>query len=69
MEKLLDWKQAAGFLGLSPITLRTYVAWGIIPFIKPDGRVIRFRLEDLQAYLDRPGVRALRQGATGNGSK
>ena len=50
---LLREAQAAKYLGYEPSTLRFWRARQKGPrFIKPNGRVIRYRQEDLDAWLD-----------------
>jgi excisionase family DNA binding protein len=63
MERLLNNSQAAEFLGVSPHSLRRYVALKQIPFTKIGKRLVRFRLADLEAYLTRQTVQARRRGA------
>ena len=50
--KLLNVKEAAGFLNIAVPTLYNWVSQGRIPVIKISGRCIRFRLSDLHAFLD-----------------
>ena len=53
LNDLLDEKQAASFLTLSPGTLSVWRSTGrySLPFIKV-GRLVRYRLSDLNAWLD-----------------
>ena len=60
MENLLNNTQAAGILGISPHSLRRYVALRLIPYIRVGKRLVRFRLRDLEAYLARQTVAARR---------
>lgn len=70
MDELLDLRQAAEFLNISLNTMRCYVAWGVIPAVKLGRGMMRFRPEDLQAYLNQPSVQAYRRGRiTGNESR
>lgn len=51
--QLLDTKQAAQFLGLSKAFLeRDRWAGAKIPFIKIGDRAVRYRIEDLKAYIE-----------------
>lgn len=63
MERLLNNTEAANFLGVSPHSLRRFVALGLIPFTKIGKRLVRFRLEDLEAYLNRQTVQVRRREA------
>lgn len=50
---LLNTKQAAQFLGLSKAFLeRDRWAGAKVPFIKIGDRAVRYRLEDLHAYIE-----------------
>ncbi len=52
--KLLHTAQAADYLGVSKAFLeRDRWAGARIPFIRVGSRVVRYRLSDLDAYLDR----------------
>jgi len=55
LETLLNIKQAAAFLNLSPLTLRTWTGAKRIPFVKL-GRAVRFRLSDLEAFIARSAI-------------
>ena len=61
-QKLLDEKQAADHLTVSPGTLSVWRSTGryALPFVKV-GRTVRYRLTDLDAWLD---ARARNTGAT-----
>ncbi|MCB5207432.1 helix-turn-helix transcriptional regulator [Methylovorus mays] len=51
--QLLNTQQAAQFLGLSKAFLeRDRWAGAKVPFIKIGARAVRYRLEDLQAYIE-----------------
>jgi|TARA_B110000263_G_C15253125_1_gene485111 predicted DNA-binding transcriptional regulator AlpA len=53
-DRLLDTKQASKFLGLNEKSLANsrYTGTGIsVPYIKL-GKIVRYRLSDLEAYLD-----------------
>lgn len=51
--QLLDTKQAAQFLGLSKAFLeRDRWAGAKIPFIKIGDRAVRYRVEDLDAFIE-----------------
>jgi len=54
MQALLNTKQAAKYLGVSAAFLeRDRWAGARIPFIKVGSRSIRYRKEDLDAFIDR----------------
>lgn len=51
--QLLDTKQAAQFLGLSKAFLeRDRWAGAKVPFIKIGDRAVRYRIEDLETYIE-----------------
>jgi hypothetical protein len=50
---LLTDEQAAAILSVEPRTLRLWRNTRNLPFLKLTPRVIRYRLSDLQAWLDR----------------
>lgn len=51
--QLLDTKQAAQFLGLSKAFLeRDRWAGAKVPFIKIGERAVRYRIEDLETYIE-----------------
>lgn len=61
-DRLLDVRDAAGMLGLSPKTLYQWAFERRIPVVKLFGRALRFRLstiEKLIADSERPALRAL----------
>lgn len=58
-ERILNIKEAAGFLGLTVPTLYTKVSKNEIPFMKRSGRLY-FSTDELKAYL-KAGRRATRQ--------
>jgi excisionase family DNA binding protein len=49
--ELLNMDEAAKFIGVAKPTLYTYTSKRIIPFIKRGGKIILFRLSDLQKWL------------------
>jgi DNA-binding transcriptional MerR regulator len=51
-EKLLDDAAAAEILGVEPRTLRLWRNTRRLPFLKISSRVIRYRADDLQRWLD-----------------
>jgi predicted site-specific integrase-resolvase len=51
-EKLLDDAAAAEILGVQPRTLRLWRNTRRLPFLKISSRVVRYRLADLNAWLD-----------------
>ena len=61
MENLLNNTQAAEILGISPHSLRRYVALRLIPYTRVGKRLIRFRLTDLENCLARQTVPARRR--------
>lgn len=53
-QKLLNTTEAAGYLGVSKAFLeRDRWAGARIPFIKVGARAVRYRLSDLDSYLER----------------
>ena len=53
MEQLLNTKQAAKILGISPSFLeRDRWAGARVKFIKIGSRTVRYRLSDLESYID-----------------
>ena len=50
--KFLDVEQAAAFLNVSPKYVYTLTQQRKIPFYKPFGKKLMFKLEDLQAVID-----------------
>ena len=56
MDNLLNNTQAAEILGISPHSLRRYVALRLIPFTRVGKRLVRFQLADLEAYVNRQTV-------------
>jgi excisionase family DNA binding protein len=61
-QTLLDTKQAAGYLDLSPNTLDRWRYEGKGPHFVKLGRAVRYRVQDLDAFLEAgtvaPGVEA-----------
>jgi DNA-binding transcriptional MerR regulator len=51
-EKLLDVAAAAEILGVQPRTLRLWRNTRRLPFLKISSRVVRYRLADLNQWLD-----------------
>jgi hypothetical protein len=58
MKELLTTREAAEFLRVHPVSLRRHRSEGsrsnrmeVVPYIRM-GRAIRYRLRDLEAYLD-----------------
>ncbi len=57
-EKLLDEKGAARFLGLSVYTLRNWRHQLRPPnYVKLGGRAVRYRLDDLEEFIEKSWVR------------
>lgn len=53
MEQLLNTKQAAKLLGISPAFLeRDRWAGARVKFVKIGSRTVRYRLSDLESYID-----------------
>ena len=54
LQSLLSPSQAAAFLGIKTATLATWrsKARYALPFVKLGGRLVRYRAEDLQAFLE-----------------
>lgn len=55
-EGLLNERQAASFLGVSPRTLWGLAARGEIPFIRISRTAKRYAMDDLRAYCERNRV-------------
>jgi len=55
-KRLLDIKEAAEFLNVSPNTLYSWVSQRRIPFVKL-GRRVEFDLEDLQDWIEHHKVK------------
>lgn len=51
-DRLLNTKEAASFLGMSPITLAIYRVKGGGPTYRKLGRSVRYAAEDLAAFID-----------------
>jgi predicted DNA-binding transcriptional regulator AlpA len=56
MEKLMTRKQAAEYLGFAPQTLARYAWLGKGPRFKKLGRLVRYTLEDLEAWIKAEGL-------------
>lgn len=57
-DRLLNTKEAADYLGLSPRTLEGYRSRGGGPlYVAISRNVVRYRLSDLQAWVDERAVR------------
>ena len=52
-QALLDTKQAAAYLGISPATLHTWRSTkrNVLPYVKLGGKHVRYRIADLDAYI------------------
>ncbi|MBK6900184.1 MAG: helix-turn-helix domain-containing protein [bacterium] len=57
-ESLITTQEAASMLAIKPGTLATWRSEGRspIPFVRIGGRVVRYRLSDIQAYIEGHGV-------------
>ena len=51
LEEYLTVKQAAVYLNLSEATIRSWIFWKKIPYIKLGGRAVRLRKYDLDALI------------------
>ena len=49
---------AAEYLGVTPSTLRTWVSKRRVPHCRVGGRLVRFRLSDLDRFLENSFVEA-----------
>ena len=58
VEPLLDLRQAAQLLGITPRTLQEWVRMRKIPYLKI-GKLTKFRLSSLHIWIDAQEVRAL----------
>ncbi len=52
MDKLINYKQAAEYLGTTPGTLRIWIHQGRVPHYKL-GKAVRFKQDDLDAWLNK----------------
>lgn len=50
MSKLLNTAEIAELLGVKPSTIRKWVHYGYIPYVKL-GRAVRFNLKDIEQWL------------------
>ena len=57
-DELLTVNEAAAYLRLSPWTLRHWVCDKKIPFVKLNGVLVRFRMSDLQRFVNGSCVKA-----------
>ncbi len=55
--RLISVNEAAARLGLSPLTIRRLIRRGDLPHVRPAGRAVRVREEDVQALI-RVGYRS-----------
>jgi predicted DNA-binding transcriptional regulator AlpA len=56
MERLMTRRQAAEYLGFAPQTLARYAWMGKGPRFKKLGRLVRYTLDDLQAWIKEEGL-------------
>lgn len=56
MERLMTRKQAAEYLGFAPQTLNRYAWLGKGPRFKKLGRLVRYTLDDLEAWIKEEGL-------------
>jgi excisionase family DNA binding protein len=57
-ERLLDAKELASFFNVALATISLWVQKNRIPYVRLGGRLVRFRLSDIEAYLQRCTVPA-----------
>ena len=50
---MLDDKSAAAFFGVRPRTMRLWRTRNGLPYVRVTSRIIRYRMEDLQAWMDK----------------
>lgn len=51
-EKLLSLKEAAEYLGVSPNSVRNYIARGRLKSLRVGPKLIKFRKADLDKFID-----------------
>lgn len=51
--------EAARYLGVTPSTLRTWVSKRKVPYCRVGGRLVRFRVQDLDEFLEAGAVAAV----------
>lgn len=56
---LVDHVTAAAHLGVSPHTIRTWTRLGTIPSVRLGGRTVRYRIADLDAWIEAKARRPL----------
>ena len=49
----LSYEGAARYLGTSTRAVKRYVAEGVLPCVRLPGRLVRFRVQDLEKFLAR----------------
>jgi excisionase family DNA binding protein len=57
-KSFLTLSEAAIFLGISKSTLYKHTSAGEIPYNKPNGKIILFRREDLETWINRMRIPA-----------
>ena len=62
MEKYIGTKEAAEYAGQSERTIRDWVAAGIIPALKPNGKTLLFTVDDIDAALRARAVKPKQSG-------
>lgn len=60
MDRTIDTREAAQFLGCTEKTLRVWTSQRRVPFVKV-GRLTRFRLGDLERWLEERAIPAERR--------
>lgn len=49
---LLNYQQAANYIGIHPVTLRRWVSERRVPCVRVAGSTVRFRVEDIESMLN-----------------
>jgi excisionase family DNA binding protein len=60
---LIDYREAAAFVGLSEYTLRRYVSNGRLPHVKLGLKLVRFEPEVLRHWVESRRVAPVAKGA------
>jgi len=60
---LLDYPAAAAFVGLSEYTLRQYVSYGRMPYLKLGLKLVRFEPEALRSWVESHRVAPVARGS------
>ena len=54
-EPLVSADEVAKHFGVTVGTVNGWVRRGLVPFVRPSRRIVRFRLSDIEAALERGG--------------